>query len=85
MQFNLEGKKINIADDVIEKYRNAVGFLPEMKTDEKWLQMIFCTAFDEPYESVIKDCPIPIIESRLSKAVDFEAEQYIALGGGIFK
>lgn len=85
MEFNMGGRKFNLDDNLIAKYRKAVGFLPEMKTDEKWLEMIFCTAFKEPAERVLKECPTPILEKELNEAIDFEAEQYLAQGGGIFE
>lgn len=84
MEFHLK-KKINISDKIIEDYRNAVGLLPEMKTDEKWLDTVFLETFDMEADEVFTLYNTEYIERELSYQISYITDQYRALGGGHFE
>ena len=85
MTFNIQGRQINISDDVINNYRKAVGLLPGMKTDDKWFEYTVEIAFKYDIEFILDHYSDSDIKDEVEASLLFEAEQYNALGGGYFQ
>lgn len=85
MEFHINHITVRIADTVINQYREAVGLLPNMKTDDRWLSTFFFETFHEEVDAVLKAYTPQVIEQKLTMAINSDTKQYIAQGGGIFK
>ncbi len=92
MKFNIDGRAVKIDDATVLRYRTALGLLPDMKTDDKWLKNYIEIAFKEKnlaraedtYNVIFAKYNVSEVEDIVTAALKYEADTYDSLGGGTF-